>query len=486
MIIVKAKDYNELSKKAATIILNEVMLDPSITLGLATGSTPLGLYKELINAHKNMNVDFSKITTFNLDEYYPIKKINNQSYDYFMQENLFKDINIKKENIHILNGETKDPEEECEDYEEKLMDNGIDIQILGIGANGHIAFNEPGSSFDSKTRIVKLDEQTIKDNSRFFEKEEDVPKKALSMGLSSIMSAKKIILLATGKNKAEAVKKMVEGPITPNCPASLLQKHPEVIVIVSEDAEHLLEESAIPSKLGGYRIITEENLPRNKKVVIISPHPDDSAIGPGATMVMLSKKNKVHTFVMTTGHRSYIPNTTKEERANIREDEVLAESAILKSEPHLLRLGYYDDEKELDNDLKILEQKLKKINPDIVMIPQIKDEHITHIRARELTLKALKNLKMKVELWNYESPWGLFNKGAYNAIVSVPSNDFFSKLQSIEAHKSQVERTNYTDVAESLAKLRGALIPEQELYGFGNKSHSIKPRLEIFYIEQSE
>lgn len=485
MIIIKAKDYDELSKKAATMIVNEVMLDPSITIGFATGSTPLGLYKALIGAHKNMGVSFSKITTFNLDEYYPIDKENEQSYSYFMYENLFKYVNIDKNNINILDGSTKNPEKECADFENKIRKTAIDIQILGIGANGHIAFNEPGSSFNSKTRVVNLDERTIEDNSRFFKSSDEVPKKALSMGLDTIMSAKKIILLATGVNKAEAVKKMIEGPMTADCPASILQKHPDVVVVVDEDASRLLDKNILPSKMGGYKIIGGNHVPKNKKVIVISPHPDDSCIGAGATMSLFSKKNEVHTFIMTAGHRAFIPDTTKEERADIREDEVIDESRILKSTPHFLRLNFYDEgEKTYESDLKKLILELKEINPDIVMVTQFYDSHPTHQMSRKLVIDALKKIGKPVQVWSYESPWGLFNKGNFNSIVSLEETHFQDKINSIKAHKSQVGRTGYDVAAEALAKLRGALIPEQELFGWGNKNFRISPYLELFQISE--
>ncbi|MFH1590285.1 MAG: glucosamine-6-phosphate deaminase, partial [archaeon] len=309
MIIIKAKDYDDMSKKAALIVLNEIMLDKDISVGFATGSTPLGLYKKLIKKSKKENVNFSNITTFNLDEYYPIKKNDTQSYYYFMHQNLFSHVPINKKNINFLNGETKNPYEECQRFEKLIKDKGIDLQILGLGRNSHIAFNEPGSSFNSKTRVVDLDLKTQNDNSRLLKNKNRVLSNALTMGLASIMSAKKIILLASGKNKAQAVKDLIEGPIDENCPASILRQHQNVIVIIDNNATELLSSDVIPKEIAGYHILKEGDMPKNKVVVTISPHPDDSAIGPGGTLVLMSKDNELHNFVMTTGHRSYIPNT---------------------------------------------------------------------------------------------------------------------------------------------------------------------------------
>ena len=238
MKILIVKNYGEMSKEAAEIIAEAVKSDPKIVLGLATGSTPVGCYEELIK----MKLDFSKVITFNLDEYVGLDVKHPQSYHYFMNDNLFSHINIKPENLHIPKGMAKDIAKFSIEYEEAIKKaGGIGIQILGIGSNGHIAFNEPGTSFDSKTGVVKLKESTIEDNARFFRNKEEVPKSAVSMGMSTIFGAKKIILLASGKNKAEAIAKALKGKITTDVPASILQNHKDVIVILDEDAASMLE-----------------------------------------------------------------------------------------------------------------------------------------------------------------------------------------------------------------------------------------------------
>lgn len=240
MKILIVKNYGEMSREAAEIIAEAVKSEPKIVLGLATGSTPVGCYKELIK----MKLDFSKVITFNLDEYVGLNAEHPQSYHYFMNENLFKSINVKKENIHIPDGMAKDIAKFSAGYEEAIKKaGGIGIQLLGIGSNGHIAFNEPGTPFDSKTGIVKLKESTIADNARFFKNKEEVPKSAVSMGMSTIFGAKKIILLASGKNKADAIAKALKGKITTDVPASILQNHKDVIVILDEDAASMLEKN---------------------------------------------------------------------------------------------------------------------------------------------------------------------------------------------------------------------------------------------------
>ena len=237
MRILVCKNYEEMSKKAAQMILSQVTLNPNSVLGLATGSTPVGMYNELDNMYKNNLIDFSDVVTFNLDEYYQLPISNNQSYHYFMHEHLFNHINIKKENINIPNGMVDDVESECKRYDNLIKNaGGIDIQVLGIGHNAHIGFNEPSMSFEIGTNLVDLKESTIEANARFFEKIEDVPKKAITMGIGSIFKAKKIMLLACGEGKAEAIYNTVYGKVTPEVPSSILQFHDDVILILDKEA----------------------------------------------------------------------------------------------------------------------------------------------------------------------------------------------------------------------------------------------------------
>ncbi|MBQ4187741.1 MAG: glucosamine-6-phosphate deaminase [Firmicutes bacterium] len=241
--VLVCKDYDTLSKKAAGILAGIVNVKPNAILGLATGSSPVGTYKELIKLNQEGLLDFSAVRTYNLDEYYPLDPSNDQSYHYFMNDNLFDHVNIDKNNVHVPDGNAPDMNKACESYEAMLNEvGGVDIQVLGIGGNGHIGFNEPTDTFVGPTHVVELTESTIKANSRFFEKIEDVPTKAISMGIASIMKAKKILLVANGTGKADAIAKTLEGPITPWVPASILQLHPDVTIIVDEAAASGLKE----------------------------------------------------------------------------------------------------------------------------------------------------------------------------------------------------------------------------------------------------
>ena len=242
MELIVVKNYEEMSKKAASIISSQVVIEPNSVLGLATGDTPLGMYKELIKKYKENEVDFSKVKTFNLDEYYGLERDNIQSYYFYMINNFFEFINIDSNNINIPNGTSNDIEEDCLNYERKIKEaGGIDIQVLGIGVNGHIGFNEPNVNFEAQTHLVNLNENTIKSNARFFNSIDEVPKKAISMGIKTILQSKKIILLASGESKAEAVYNTVNGKISPEIPSSILQLHQNVTIILDESAAKLLQ-----------------------------------------------------------------------------------------------------------------------------------------------------------------------------------------------------------------------------------------------------
>lgn len=242
MEVIIASDYDAMSRLAATIIAQQVKHKPSSVLGLATGSTPVGTYKELIRMHKDEGLDFSKVVTFNLDEYIGLPPTHPQSYRYFMDQNLFNHVNIPKASIHVPYGHAESVLDFCKWYEDEIVRyGGIDLQVLGIGGDGHIAFNEPGSSLGSRTRLKTLTRQTIEDNARFFDKTEQVPCFAITMGVGTILEARKIIMLANGAKKADIIAEAIEGPISAQVTASALQLHRDVVVVVDDEAGAKLE-----------------------------------------------------------------------------------------------------------------------------------------------------------------------------------------------------------------------------------------------------
>lgn len=241
MKLIVVNNYEELSKVAAKEFSKVIKEKENAVLGLATGGTPVGMYKELIKMYEKKELNFSKITTVNLDEYIGLNPEHNQSYRYFMNNNLFNHINIDKSNTFVPNGLAEDLEAQCKEYDQKIAElGGIDIQLLGVGNNGHIAFNEPNSELSSGTHIISLTDNTIEANARFFDNIDDVPRKAITMGVGGIMKAKKIILIASGESKAEAIKGIFSGKITTANPATMLQMHRDVTIIVDEAAAKLI------------------------------------------------------------------------------------------------------------------------------------------------------------------------------------------------------------------------------------------------------
>ena len=241
MRIIVTEDYNAMSRQAANILSAQVIANPSCTLGLATGSSPIGTYKVLIERYQQGDLDFANVKSVNLDEYVGLSGEHDQSYRYFMNHNLFDHINIKPENTNVPNGLAKDTDAECLRYNKVIEDLGpIDIQVLGLGHDGHIGFNEPAEDFPLLTHKVDLKDITIEANARFFASKDEVPKQALTMGIGTIMQAKKVLMVVSGKDKAEIVKKAFTGPVTPEVPASILQMHPDFVLVGDKDALSLL------------------------------------------------------------------------------------------------------------------------------------------------------------------------------------------------------------------------------------------------------
>lgn len=237
MKIYKAKDYKDMSRKAANIISAQVIMKPDCVLGLATGSTPIGTYDQLVEWYNKGDLDFSEVTTVNLDEYKGLPRSNDQSYYYFMHHHLFDRVNINSDQTNVPDGMEEDSEKECERYEKLIRSlGGVDLQLLGLGHNGHIGFNEPGEAFEKETHCVDLTESTIEANKRFFESAEDVPRQAYTMGIKTIMQAKKILIVVNGENKADIVERAFFGPVTPEVPASILQLHNDVTLVGDEAA----------------------------------------------------------------------------------------------------------------------------------------------------------------------------------------------------------------------------------------------------------
>jgi glucosamine-6-phosphate deaminase len=560
MKIVIVEDYAKLGEKAAEIVAEQVNKKPYSVLGLATGTTVISTYKKLVEIYNNGGADFSQVKTFNLDEYWSIKKTDVQSYRYFMEYMLFDHINVKHGNMHIPDGELKKEQIKsfCENYENKITEaGGIDLQVLGIGGGyfdknrqfigAHIGFNEAGSDFDSRTRLIELSEQTRTDNSRFFRQLKNVPHYAITMGLKTIMEAKRIILLAYGDTKSNSIKQALEGPITNLVPASILQQHPNLTVIVDRSAGSKLKEVASPwlvkhvdwkqelrsfmqgkencfenaviwlsiktgkpirdltlndyrnsnlddlakiynnqveviakqvTKRLDSRIVTPKEVISNKKIVVLSPHPDDDVISVGGTITQLKEKqNQVKIIYMVSGNiavrdidvisyldtqssrndsvKSAIKSGTVDQKklfdlkTKVREFEAKQATKTLgvpTEDLLFLRSPFYETgliiKNEItDSDWKPLTKILEEEKPDIIIVPgESADPHGTHGKCIEIFRTALNHAKIgSLELWHYRGGWQEYTVSEANKIVPLSEETMEKKINAIKQHVSQLD-----------------------------------------------
>ena len=430
MKVIVAENQEIASKNAASMLCKQIKKKPSSVFLLPTGSTPLQMYSILLEKFQAGKISFAHTQSFNLDEYLGIKEGNKQSYHFFMQKNFFGKIDIKKANTNIPSSNPASPEKFCKAYEKKIKQAGLDLAVLGIGENGHIGFNEPGTSFNSETHVASLTKSTIKANSRLFSSKEKVPTKAITCGLKTIMRAKKVVLLAFGKKKAKAVRDALEKKPSSKVPASILQGHPNAFFILDREAASLLKKKEfLPPKFGNIKLFSDFNLPKGKKIAFFSPHPDDAPICAGALLSELSKNNKVFEIIMTTGHHAAVSGKNQNQRILLREREVRAGARIIGTKPIFLRCRFYENGGDiLESDLRKVRAAVKKIKPDIAFVPQKLDPHPRHSLSRKL---ALASLPHNTELWSFETPWGLFAHEKFNTVFEFSEKIMRKKLKAI-------------------------------------------------------
>jgi len=555
-----AKNYVKLGERAAEVVAAQVNQKPDSVLGLATGTTVIGMYNKLVEMRKKGKVDFSQVKTFNLDEYWPMEKTNVQSYHYFMKTLFFDHVNIKPENIHIPDGELKKEQisKFCKDYAEEISQvGGVDLQILGIGGGyytekrqfigGHIGFNEAGSDLDSRTRLVELSEQTRSDNSRFFRRLENVPYYAITMGLGTIMKAKQIVLLAFGDSKSSSVKEALEEPVTNLVPASILQRHHHLTVVVDEGAGAKLRKVSSPwlvklvdwrkelsklkqeennqienavvwlstktgkpmseltlsdyrnNHLSGLaktyenqvdnigkqvlerldsRIVSRKELPSNKKIVVLSPHPDDDVISVGGTITHLKeKRNDITVIYMVSGNIAvrnedviqYLDEHKNEDgklksavksgdiefekllelKTKVRESEARRAAGTLgvpEKDLIFLRSPFYETGLIIKREIKQSDwQPLVKIfeeeKLDIIVVPgESADPHGTHGKCMEIFRIALNHSRLRsVKLWHYRGGWEEYTVSEADKIVPFSEDVMRKKIEAIKQHRSQLD-----------------------------------------------
>ncbi|MBI1850026.1 MAG: 6-phosphogluconolactonase [Planctomycetes bacterium] len=482
MKTIVTKDYKDLSRVASILVLNHLVEDPDAVLGIPAGDTPRGLYRELAKASEELQVDFSRVRIFNIDEFHRIGSRDPHSLAATLRRDVVGPIGVPASNVTWLAGDGAG-------YEDAIAEaGGIDLLLLGIGANGHIAFNEPGTPFGAGLHVARLAPETRRAFSTAFGSMSAVPEEAVTLGPASLLAARRIVLLASGASKADAIAGLIAGPISESMPASILRTHPNCTVIVDRDAA---------SRMGDAPALHEEPMPvtllkpggfeAGGPVLVFSPHPDDSSISCGGTIALLRRRRRVVTAICVSGHRAAIPGTSVEERRSIRGREAEREAEILGAEARLLDLRFYDGDGAFrSDDAETVRRLFGEIRPEIVIAPSDADRHPTHRVCRHLVVEAARRFVLEdrtvpsLEFWEFEGPWALFGRDEINVVVVIPEEATKLKARAIRAHRSQIDRKRYDLAAESLAMFRAITSPESRLGTFGQGAIDLGPHVEVF------
>lgn len=470
MRIVPASDEEHVHRKLVTLLLAAVVGKPDLVVSVFAGTPAFGLYRMLAERAAAEEVDFARVRFVVFDE---LAGTPNGTFRRVLQERLFGPLGVPSARV-VAFDPAASPEAETARIRAWLDLAGVDIALLSVDSRGHVGFHAAGAALDSGAGLVSVENRARWGADRAF-----------SLGLADLARASRVLLFAVGKNLAEVVQRLTEGGFDPDQPVSVLQRHPDVTLVADRGAlTRVNEVSRISGYHAGFYILDAACPPTGRTVVVVSPHPDDAAISAGGTMALLAPANRVVTAVMTTGHRSFIPGTQREERVAIREREAAREARVLGAEPRFLRLPFYDAGAEVtERDLEIVGALLAEVRPDWLFIPHRKDGHPAHQASRAAVLEAVRRTGCRCEVWSYEGPWALFGRGDFDAIVPVPRASFEKKAEAIRAHASQVARTPFDVAAESLARLRSALVPESELAGFGARPPRLEPWVELFRRE---
>lgn len=490
MRLIQTSNYQEMSHVAAILALSHILEHPQATIGLATGRTPTGFYQEWVKAQATIGVSLAQTQFFHLDEYVGLDRSHPESMAHTLWQQLLGPLGIESRQIHWVDALTPQLEARCQQYEAAIAQaGGIDLQILGIGANGHIAFNEPGTPFGSQTHIAALSHATRQANAPLFTTG-PVPTQAVTMGLQTIMAARRILLLASGTAKAQAVADMLYGPVTEDCPASILQFHPDVTVIMDQAAATLLKKHfEVPPVVGDFQMFPLDTpmAPTVSRILVTAPHPDDASIGCGATLARLKAEGHIlHFASMTSGHRATIPGTTTPaERTLIRAQEAEQEALLFDANLTHLALPFYEQGYSPSSvDFEKVETLLKDFRPDIIFSAAEGDRHPAH-RMSALVLRESVRRWCHAEgahpaIWYYEGPWFLFERDAFNTVVVASPAHMALKNQGVQQHVSQISRKRYDQAAESLARFRAITTPESRVSVFGSELQDLGEAIEVF------
>ncbi|MFH1727472.1 MAG: PIG-L family deacetylase [Pseudomonadota bacterium] len=463
MKIITCKNYNEFSDKILGFFVKQALIKPKSNFLIPAGNTPLGFYKKL-HAYEEL---FLTSKLFALDEYYGVNK--KESFAFFFQKqlkNLYK--RLTTFNQKLLNEAFI-----LSDFENKIKtSNNIDLALLGLGENGHIAFNDPGSPYFSWTRKVNFSKANLN-------KFKHPANKAFTVGIQTILGSDKIILAVWGENKKQALKELLNNNLSAKHPATFLKMHKDLTIICDENLISQKFEIKNPKIK-----ILDQSTYKKQNIIVISPHPDDSAISAGGTIYKLAKNNHITNIVMTSGHRGITKNNSIQAKTDLRKKESEQEAKLLNMNLLFLNLAFYESGKLNKQDIIKLSNLLLNLKANILIMPDFKDNHSTHKLSADLVKAAFKqnehlNKDLK-EIWFYESLWLRYNMNEYNFLSFLNKNEAKAKTKAIKAHKSQVSRNNYDEAALALNRLRRIADLELRLSGLGGKADQREKYVEVF------
>jgi glucosamine-6-phosphate deaminase len=492
MRIIQTTDFQEMSRTAALLILNLLLNNPQAVIGLATGHTPKGLYREWVLARYSLGIAMNGLHFCHLDEYLGLGSDHPESMAAILRQQLIQPLGITPDRIHYMPGTAEDPEQACREYEALIAQlGGLDLQILGIGQNGHIAFNEPGTPFDQHAHVTTLSPSTRKANASAFSNKE-TPAQAMTLGPATIMGSRRILLMASGSSKATAIQNMLEGPLDENCPATLLRFHPNATLVLDREAAAKLSPATLQPAEYNHPIPlsvfakTTPLLDSPQRILVCAPHPDDASISCGGTLARLKQEGHELLFIsMTTGHRADIPGTDREQRIVLRQQESEAEAALFDSQALGLELDFYERGYcPSSADVTRIRSVLSTFKPTLVFSASEEDRHPAHrmsaLLLKEALMQHVQNTGQSLQLWSYEGPWFLFARDDFNTVVELEESHLALKLAGIQAHRSQIVRKRYDQAAESLARFRAITTPESRLSSFGSELQNVGEAIEVF------
>ena len=451
MRIIIQKNYDEMCDWVSMYIKEKIRdrqdAKKQYVLGLPTGSTPIGVYKNFVKYYNEQQLSFENVTTFNMDEYVNLPATHPESYNYFMHDNLFNHVDISKANINLLDGMSDNLDGECKGYEERIKESGgIDLFLGGIGADGHIAFNEPGSSLSSRTRIKTLCGETISDNSRFFDNINEVPTTALTVGVGTVMGAKEIVIMISGAKKAIALYKCIEEGINHMWTVSALQMHPSVTIVCDESATVELKVKTVKyfkelqhtTDMMGNPIYNclDKKISTTESVIIFSPHPDDDVIGIGGVMQLLPNKKNVKIVYMTSG-KGGLPEGMNENVRQLEAELAVKQLGYNKTNIIFENLPFYKEKKPISfDDEKVIKDILIQYSPHHVFICGDSDPNGTHKKCFDILQKTIEDVH---SCWIYKGAWGIWDNKNMKKIhrIHLTEHIFNLKKMSIQAHSSQ-------------------------------------------------